>query len=225
MKKARPIDLALALRVVKKLADADDVELVLPGDVRREVVLYAMAAAHGLSGTGWSLDYARQNVSVTLPGAGAGVDLLAAIPVAGPILAKVAEGLRRPAIYLAPSVLGNGVTLLGTYQHERGHVGSIRVGNLGWCVAYGVVPEARAGAEAPCYGVSMAHQVRLGGTDVDKAEADALASLSHYGLDDAAMKLARALVKSNGETLRGGGDPGDVVTETLSALRAAGWTG
>ena len=45
---------------------------------------------NALDGSGWSLEYAREHASVTLPGAGPALDLMAMIPVAGPILASVA---------------------------------------------------------------------------------------------------------------------------------------
>ena len=60
---------------------------MLPGAPEREAVLLAMAAGAPLDGSGWSLDYAREHVSVTLLGAGPALDLMAMIPVAGPILA------------------------------------------------------------------------------------------------------------------------------------------
>lgn len=223
--KLPPIPADLALKAVRELAAAADVELVLPGAPEREAVLLAMAAVHALDGSGWSLDYAREHVSVTLPGAGAALDLMAMIPVAGPILASVAGRFRRTSVHLSPSALRDGVTLLGTWQHEAGHVGDIRNGGLMWCVAYGIVPNVRAGAEAPCYASDMAHQVALAGASVDKVEAGALGALSNYGLDDAAMRLARALVHSNAETLRAGEDPGGIVADSLAALRAVGWQG
>lgn len=223
--KLPPIPADLALRAVRELAAAADVELVLPGAPEREAVLLAMAAVHALDGSGWSLEYAREHVSVTLPGAGPALDLMAMIPVAGPILASVAGRFRRTSVHLSPSALRNGVTLLGTWQHEAGHVGDIRNGGLMWCVAYGLVSNVRAGAEAPCYGSDLAHQVLLAGSDVDKVEAAALDNLSRYGLDEPALRLARGIVRSNAEALRRGVDPGGVVADSIAALRAVGWQG
>ena len=208
-----------ALRFAEVLCDRDDTTLILPGDARRELLLYAMAAANGITGTGWSLDHARDHVSVTLPGldSPAALALLGAVPLVGPLLVGLALKLRRPAIFLSPAAMRDPVELVGTVQHERGHRGQIARGGLGWCLGYGLLSEVRAGAEAPCYGVSMAHRVRLGGASVDDVERGALASLAAYGADDA---LVRGIIASNAETLRQGGDPGGVVAETLAELAA-----
>lgn len=215
----------LALRAVQAEAAAADVELLLPGRSEREAILLGMAAYHALSGNGWDLAHAREHVSVTLPGAGPVLDLLAMVPIVGPILAALSSGFRRTTVMLAPSAMRDGVVLMGAWRHESGHVGRIAQGGLVWCAAYGVVPEVRAGAEAPCYGSDLAHQVLLAGSDVDKVEAAALANLERYGLDEAGMRLARGIVRANAETLRGGVDPGDVVADTLRSLRAVGWPG
>jgi len=218
-----PVD--LALRAVQAEAAAADVELLLPGRPEREAVLLGMAAYHAISGHGWDLAHAREHVSVTLPGAGPVLDLLAMVPVVGPILAALAHGFRRTTVMLAPSAMRDGVVLMGTWRHEAGHVGRIAQGGLVWCAAYGLAPEVRAGAEAPCYGSDLAHQVLLAGSDVDKVEAAALANLERYGLDEPALRLARGIVRANAETLRGGVDPGGLVADSLAALRAVGWPG
>ena len=215
----------LALRAVQAEAAAADVELLLPGRPEREAVLLGMAAYHAISGHGWDLAHAREHVSVTLPGAGPVLDLLAMVPVVGPILASLASGFRRTTVMLAPSAMRDGVVLMGTWRHEAGHVGRIAQGGLVWCAAYGLAPEVRAGAEAPCYGSDLAHQVLLAGSDVDKVEAAALANLERYGLDEPALRLARGIVRANAETLRGGVDPGGLVADSLAALRAVGWPG
>ena len=213
----------VALRAVQSEANAADVELLLPGRSEREAILLGIAAVHAIGGRGWDLAHARENVSVTLPGAGAALDLLAMVPVAGPILAALASGFRRTTVMLSPSSLSTGVGLMSTWRHEAGHVGQIKRGGIAWCIAYGVVPEVVAGAEAPCYGADIAHHVLLAGTDVDKAATLVLDSLSHYGLDDATLRLARGIVQSNVAAVRRGVDPGDVVADTLASLRAQGW--
>ena len=215
----------LALRAVQAEAAAADVELLLPGRPEREAVLLWMAAYHAISGHGWDLAHAREHVSVTLPGAGPVLDLLAMVPVVGPILAALSHGFRRTTVMLSPSAMRDGVVLMGTWRHEAGHVGRIAQGGLVWCAAYGLAPEVRAGAEAPCYGSDLAHQVLLAGSDVDKVEAAALDNLTRYGLDEPALRLARGIVRANAETLRAGIDPGDVVADTLRSLRAVGWPG
>lgn len=208
-----------ALRLAEVLCDRDGTSLVLPGDPRREMVLRAMQVAHFITRSGWDYDHARDNVSVTLPGIdnAAALALLGAVPLVGPLLVGLAVKLKKPAIFFSPAAMRDPVGLLGTLQHERGHIGSIKAGGLGWCLGYGLLGEVKAGAEAPCYGVSMAHRVRLGGVSVDDAERDALASLAAYGADDA---LVRGIIASNAETLRRGGDPGGVVAETLAELAA-----
>ena len=165
------------------------------------------------------LDHARDRVSVTLPGLDCppALALLAAVPYAGPVLVGLATRLQRPAIYLSPAAMRDPAQLVATLQHERGHVGSIRAGGLGWCLGYGALGEVRAGAEAPCYGTSMALLCAFTGRSPDDAERDALASLGAYGTDE---PLVRGILASNAETLRRGGDPGGIVAETLRELAA-----
>lgn len=214
----------LALRAVQAEAAAADVELLLPGRGEREAILLGLAATHAITGSGWDLAHARENVSTTLPGAGTpALAALALVPIAGPILAGLASAFRRTTVSLSPAALRDGVSLMATWRHEAGHVGAIKRGGLLWCVAYGVVPEVRAGAESPCYGSDIAHHVQLAGMDVDKAAAAVLGSLAGYGLDEASMRLARGIVQSITESVRGGADPGDVVADTLASLRAVGW--
>lgn len=215
----------LALRAAQHLCDQHDVELVLPGDWRREAVVYALAAVHCASGDGWDLEHAKEHVSVALPGAGVSLELLRQIPTVGPILADLSKGLRRPMILLSPAAMRDGVVLLGTILHELGHIGSIRAGGPLWCLAYGVVGEVRAGAESPCYGCDLAVQVHLGEADVDEREAAFLRSLDHYGLGDEGMRLARGIVRSCAEGVRRGDDLGGVVLDAENALRAVGWSG
>ena len=218
------IPLDVALRAVRAEAAAADVELLLPGSAGREAILLGLGAVHALSGDGWDLAYAREHVSTTLPGAGsAALAALALIPVAGPILAGLASAFKRTTVSLSPAALADGLTLMATWRHEVGHVGAIKRGGLMWCIAYGIVPEVRAGAEAPCYGADIAHAVHLGGADIDGITAAVLASLEHYGLDEPALRLARGIVRSNAESVRRGADPGDQVADTRASLRAAGW--
>jgi len=220
----KPIPTDIALRAVQAEAAAADVELLMPGSGGREAVLLGLAAVHALSGDGWDLAHARQHVSTTLPGAGSpALAALALIPVAGPILAGLASAFKRTTVSLSPAALADGLALVSTWRHEAGHVGAIKRGGLLWCVAYGVVPEVRAGAEAPCYGADISHAVHLGGMEVDAITARVLASLEHYGLDEPALRLARGIVRSNAESVRRGADPGDQVADTRASLRAAGW--
>lgn len=224
MKAPVAISAALALAAVEREAAAADVELLMPGSGGREAVLLGLGAVNALSGTAWDLAYARQHVSTTLPGVGSGgLAALALIPVAGPILAAVASSFKRTTVSLSPSALAEGRGLCATWRHEAGHVGSIARGGFLWCAAYGLAPEVRAGGEAPCFGSDIAHAVHLGGMDVDVASDQVLVSLGHYGLDEKAMRLARGIILSIRESVRGGADPGDVVADTLTSLRAVGW--
>lgn len=216
----------LALRAVQAEAEAADVELLMPGSGGREAILLGLGAVNAISGSAWDLGYAREGVSTTLPGVGsAGLAALALIPVAGPILAALASSFKRTTVSLSPAALRRGAGLMATWRHEAGHVGAIARGGFLWCAAYGIVPEVRAGAEAPCFGSDIAHAVRLEGVDVDAAADHVLASLGHYGLDEPAMRLARGIIQSIRESVRGGADPGDVVADTLASLRAVGWVG
>ncbi len=220
----RPIPLDVATRAAERLCRDASVALVPPGDPRREAVVLALGAYHALRGTGWDLAYARQHVSVTLPGAGAALDVLAKVPVVGGAIVAAVGSSRSPGIYLARGAYRDGATLLGVVAHELAHVGQLRRGGPLWCLAYGVVPEVVAGAEASCYVASCAHAVLLGGEHPEQAFDDARASLSHYGLDDGASDLAEGILSSARASLRRGVDPGGIVADSLAALAAEGWT-
>ena len=207
----------VALRIARARAERHGYELVLPGDPRREAVVYGLAAVHALTGSGWDVDHARERVCVTLPGLGdAALRLVAAIPVVGPLFAAAVGFVERPQVYLSPAAVADGGVLLGTIRHEEGHVGQIRAGGLAWCVAYGVIEEARAGAEAPCYGADLAVRAALGESP-RRLYDGALESLRGYGLGDD-LALAEALVRSTCAALEAGADPGGMGAEMLAEL-------
>lgn len=214
--------LSVVLRAVEVACEEANVALVLPGDNRREPVLYALAAANAATGRGWSLQHARDNVSVTLPGVPAVIDLLAGVPYVGPILAGLSSQLRRTTIYFSPAAMRDPWALWSTFKHESGHVGSIKQGQLPWCVLYGVLPIVTAAAEAPCYGLDMAIRHRFQGVPVAQVESDALASLANYGADE---PLYRGIIASHARMLGEGADPGGIIAETERELREAGWDG
>ena len=66
--KAIPLD--IAQRAAQRLCTDASVDLVLPGDPRRELVVLAMALVHSIRGTGWTREHIAENVSVTVPGLG-----------------------------------------------------------------------------------------------------------------------------------------------------------
>lgn len=220
--KTIPID--VATRAAERMCRDASVALVPPGDPRREAVVLALGAYHALRGTGWDLDFAREHVSVTLPGAGAALDVLAKIPILGGAIVAAVGTSRSPGIYLARGAYRDGATLLGVVAHELAHVGQLRRGGPLWCLAYGVVPEVVAGAEASCYVAGCAHEVLLAGRDVGNAIDGARASLAHYGLDANAVALAEGILSSTRASLRRGVDPGGIVADSLAALAAEGWT-
>lgn len=192
-------------------------ELVMPGDPRREAVVYGLAAVHALTGDGWDVDHARERVCVTLPGLGSvALGLLAAIPVVGPLFAAAGASVERPQVYLSPAALRDGNVLLGALRHEEGHVGQIRANGLPWCLAYGIIDEARAGAEAPCYGAELAVRAAFGESPRRLYDA-ALESLRAYGLGDD-LALAEQLVRSTCAALEAGADPGGMGAEMLAEL-------
>ncbi len=212
-----PVDPATALRIAHARAERFGYELVLPGDPRRDAVIYGLAAVHALSGSGWSLDHARERVCVTLPGLGSvALALLAAVPYVGPLLAAAGATVERPQVYLSPAALSDGPVLLGTIRHEEGHVGQIRVGGLPWCLAYGIVGEARAGAEAPCYGADLIVRAKLGESP-PRLYDGALESLRAYGLGDD-LALAEQLLRSTLAGLEAGADPGGIGAEMADEL-------
>jgi len=212
---------AIALKIAQRLCDRAGVALILPTDLRRKAVIELVILARGAVGT---VDAAavRQGTTVTLPGApGPAMALLALIPVVGPALLALASPMGRTAIYLSPAAVADGGLLLRTVWHELGHVGSIARGHLGWCFAYLIAAEVRAGGEAPCYGAGMAVAVVLG-ADVDQVADDAKRSLEGYALDDSARALAHGLIDSDRETLRATGDLGGIRAEVVAELAAEG---
>jgi len=214
-----PVD--IALKIARRRAESLDYELILPDSPYRQAVVYGLAASHAITGRGWDLDHARESTSVTLPGLGPAVDLLAEVPYVGGILAGIAGKLRRTSVFLSPAAAADGLSLLATLAHEEGHVGDIERGGLLWCVAYGIIDEVRAGAECPCFGAGMALRHGLGGIDVDALEEAALAGLDAYGI--AGEPLSRGIIRSNAATLRIGGDPGGVIAEYRAELAREGW--
>jgi hypothetical protein len=217
------LTLPIALKIAQRLCDRAGVTLVMPDDLRRRAIIELVILARRTTGD-VDGDAVRQGTTVTLPGApGPALVALALIPVVGPALAALASPLGRTAIYLSPSAASDAHRLLRVIWHELGHVGSIAKGGLGWCFAYLIAAEVRAGGEAPCYGAGMAIAVSLG-ADVDQVAADALASLEHYGLDADGMQLARGLIASARETIRETGDLGGVVAELRAELAVEGIT-
>lgn len=215
------IPASIGIRIAQRLCDRAGVALVLPTDLRRKAVIELVILARDAAG---SVDAAavRQGTTVTLPGApGPALALLALIPVVGPALAALSTQVGRTAIYLAPDLLEDGARLLAVIWHELGHVGSIKRGGLGWCFAYLIAAEVRAGGEAPCYGAGMAVAVVLG-ADVDQVADDAKRSLEGYALDDSARALAHGLIDSDRETLRATGDLGGIRAEVVAELAAEG---
>lgn len=213
-----PID--VALRIAQRRAQRFNYELILPDSPYRAAVVYGLAATHEITGTGWSLDHAREFTSSTLPGLGPAVDLLAEVPYVGGIFAGIASKLRRTSVFLSPASVRDGLSLLATLAHEEGHVGDIERGGFLWCVAYGVVLEVRAGAECPCMGAGMAIRHGLGGAPVDDLEAAAIASLDAYGLKG--DELALGILRSNAASLRRGADPGGIIAEFRAELAQEG---
>lgn len=220
----KPLPLDVATRAAQRMCRNASAALIPPGDPRREAVVLALGALHALRGSGWSLDYAREHVSVTLPGLGAGLDVLAKVPVIGSALVAAVGTSTSPGIYLAPAAYRDGWTLLGVVSHELAHVGQIRRGGPLWCLAYGVVPEVVAGAESVCYVASVTHDVLGGGASPEFECAAALDALRHYGLDADSLALARGILDGARVTLRRGVDPGGIFADTLKALADEGWT-
>lgn len=215
------IDPAIALKIAQRLCDRAGVALILPTDLRRKAIIELVILARDAVG---DVDAAavRNGTTVTLPGApGPAMALLALIPVVGPALLALLSPMGRTAIYLSPAAVADGVLLLRTVWHELGHVGSIKRGNLGWCFAYLIAAEVRAGGEAPCYGAGMAVAVVLG-ADVDQVADEAKRSLQGYALDEPGRALAEGLIDSNRETLRATGDLGGIRAEVVAELAAEG---
>lgn len=223
----KPLTLDLARSIAARLAAARGAELIPSTDPRRKALVYALAAVHSLSGSGWDADHARQGVTVTLPAFGAPLAmLLSLIPSVGPLLAQIARTQDKTAIYLSPAAESDPALLLATVAHELGHVDQIARGGLAWCAAYGLVPEVRAGAEAPCYGqdVAVQHALYRGDPDVTPAVLCDLAreSLRGYGLDADATILAAGILDVVERTLDAGGELPGPCADVIRELRAEG---
>lgn len=216
------IPLDVALRVARKRVATAGAELILPDDLRRVAVVGLVAAGHSLQGTGITSDHVAQNVTITLPGLpGVASDALRLIPVVGPALASLGRANGRSAIYLSPAAMRSGEDLLATVEHELGHVGMIAAGGLVYCGVYLLVPEARAGGEAPCYGASMAVDVACG-MPLAVAASRAKYSLEGYGLDPDATALAHAIIDSAAASIAATGDCGGAVAELRADLLLEG---
>jgi hypothetical protein len=211
----------VALRIAKRRAARFGYNLILPDHPAREAVLYGMAAAHELTGSGWNYETAKRSVSVTLPGVGPVADLLRAIPYVGPIFASAATAFRAPTVFPSPAAIEHG--LLGTIFHEEGHVGDIRRGGLPWCLCYGFIDEVRVGAEAPCKVCGMIERVHFDGISIAEAETESIESLRPYGLG-AEFHTAELIVRGNAATLRRGADPGGIIAEMRAELALENWS-
>jgi hypothetical protein len=219
-----PVPLDIALRAAITMCRDASVSLAFPGDPKREALLGVLAAYHKIIGSGWDHRHARQHVSVTVPGIGPALTWLANLPYVGSLLGLLLKDSERPTIYLAPAALSNGVELMATIQHELGHVGDIRAGSVFWCLAYGVVGEVRAAAEAPCYVASMAVHARFGDMEISQAEGYAIDALRNYGLDVGSFALAARTIHAGRMGIESGSDMGGIVSEVTDALTRQGWT-
>ena len=221
-----PLTLPTARSIAARLVAARGAKLVPSTDPRRTALVYALGAVHSLSGSGWDVDHARQSVTVTLPAVGEPLaSLLSLIPGVGGLLAQVARTQDKTAIYLSPAAESDATLLLATVAHELGHVDQIARGGLAWCAAYGLVPEVRAGAEAPCYGQDVAVLWALSevaGLTPRILCDGARDSLRGYGLDAESMALASGILDVTARTLDHGGELPGPCADVLAALRAEG---
>ena len=224
----KPLTLDLARSIAARLVAARGATLIPSTDPRRTALVYALAAVHSLSGSGWDVARARQSVTVTLPAVGVPLaSLLSLIPGVGGLLAQVARTQDKTAIYLSPAAESDATLLLATVAHELGHVDQIARGGLAWCAAYGIVPEVRAGAEAPCYGqdVAVLWPLSLAQTIYTSPAIlcdQARASLAGYGLDAESLALASGILDVTRRTLEHGGELPGPCADVLAALRAEG---
>jgi hypothetical protein len=223
MKALNPITLDLAWSIADKLAAKRGAVVARPKDVKREAVLMLLAAAHKLNLGGWDLAHAQKYVSVTLPGVPSlAADALGMIPYIGSALYEVAADLRQTTIYLSPAACETGKDLCDAIAHELGHADQIKRGGLMWCAGYGIVPEMRVMAEAPCYDQSIIVRHAIEGGDPHALCDGALVSLQGYGLGDDEMADARAVLGIVERTLAVGGSFRGPCQEVLDELRAAG---
>lgn len=224
----KPLTLDLARSIAARLVAARGATLIPSTDPRRTALVYALAAVHSLSGSGWDVARARQSVTVTLPAVGVPLaSLLSLVPGVGKLLAEIAGTQDRPAIYLSPAAESDAPLLLATVAHELGHVDQIARGGLAWCAAYGLVPEVRAGAEAPCYGqdVAVLWPLSLAQTIYTSPAIlcdQARASLAGYGLDAESLALASGILDVTRRTLEHGGELPGPCAAVIAALRAEG---
>lgn len=202
---------------------AEGVELVLPDDPRREVVVACVAAV-----SPWTREQVAAGVSVTLPGAGPVCDALELLPIVGHALSSVARsvGDGRTQVYLAPLDWSDPVECLATIAHELAHArqlaaaASATLGAYRWAVGYAGVPEIRGIAEGQAYGQSMAVRVALGGWSPQAAATAAREALAGYSLDDPARALAEAAIGVAERSLAAGAPLGGPCVEVLAEAGA-----
>lgn len=216
--------LSQAREACRDLCSRAGVELVEPGDLRREGAVAALALVHAISGSGWDYAVFRGRVSLALPGAGEGAELLAAVPYVGPALSALLAGCKRPMVLPAPDAWsGPPWDLLGIVQHELGHIGDVRRGGLLGCVGYAVLDVLRGAREGGCYVVDLAHRALSGGDPAALARG-IVAGLDGYSLGHGPAALVYEQLQIALAGIRAGEDPsGGTVAETLAALRRAGW--
>lgn len=225
------LTLDVARAVAQERLAAEGATVVLPGDVRRELVCVAVAGASKLGASGaWSLDQVRRGVSVTLPGDDGAIDALALVPAVGPVCAAAARawGAGRPQVYLSPAAWDEPLSLVCTAAHEAVHVRQLyrasgaALGTLRWCIGYGGSPEVRAHAEGTAYTQDVALRVILGGESPAAAVAAVRRSLDGYGLEGADRVLAEASLGVAERTLAARAPVPGPCCEILRALAARG---
>lgn len=216
------IPVTAALNIAKRLCDKAGVELVLPDDPRRYVVVGFVALAHKTKKTGVTLKHVHENVTVTLPGVpGLASGLLKLVPGVGDLLAKFAEKQGKTCIFLSPNAMASGVSILRTIFHELGHAGDIKRGGLGWCLAYLIAAEVRAGGETPCFSAAMAVG-HFFGLVLEAMAAEARRSLLSYGLDEDAMFLVDGLLAQAVVSIKDDPDFGGIITGLKAELVTEG---
>ena len=207
---------------VRRLTAAADVVSCAPRRAEREASAGDGRGAR-LDGSGLIARLRPRARPRDAPGAQPALDLMAMIPVAGPILA-VRRGRSAARRCTSPVERCDGVTLLGTWQHEAGAwATSATAGSCGASLT-GSVPNVRAGAERPATPRTWPARSPSPGPRWTKVEAGALGALANHGLDEPALpRAARSCTPTRRPSARE--DPGGIIADSLAALRAVRWRG
>ncbi len=151
------------------------IQVIMPDDPKRAVVVDALMMAHVAVGVGWSRNETANGVSVTLPAlpspiptlltiAGVAIEPYSRLGAMG--VKALAELCKTPVISLSPDAVSDPTEGFFVLTHENEHAEQSDVGGIVHDVEYIVSPEYRLlAAECPAYACDMARAAWCDGAD------------------------------------------------------------